>query len=934
MNSHSLIRTILTFRRKGAWTLSCLVFFLLACPANGRTRLFRDYVKNYSPSEYLGDSQIWSIEKDDQGFTYFAAGTRLSVFDGIEWESYEIEGRPVIRSLRFRPENGRLYCAGDNFFGYWVRDGKGALAFHSLYKNDNPLDGKVFWRIFPTGNGLIVQTHSNVYVYCGSDRISSLTSGNVGYSFVTGGKYYVQIDDCLYYLYSDKFSKIAEGIQDRLVSFDYVGDNEFIGVGETSGFHSFQYDRQTGKYLHQEIFGEVSQSLSKLKIFTSVKVSDGWLVGTVIDGAYHISDTGEIVDNWNTGNGVKYPTILSIHEGEAGEMAFGTDGGISVVARNVARDIYLSNPDKIGYVYAMSLWRDKLYIGTNKGLFVASEKSPEPDMVEGSQGQIWSLLPNEHSLFVVADKGLYNIDESGHFTFFCKDVRFLTRSPSRQGMYLASDKAGLFVVEMDNSGNIRKNGHLKNFDKHEISIHFDRYGQMWVDNMRGHTYKLTVDTDLKSVTRIESYDVGNDRNAVVRIFHVDNDIIFTSGKLCYSYDPYANKIKPNDYYTDLFDAFETESLNLLQTGRYIFNHNGTQVDLLERDGETLRMHRDIFRGVDFEQIPRDFRGVVKLSDSMVACGFYGCIGTYDLSAKASETPRPANLYRVSYSRQDETLDADLVEGGIFLPEDARDIHFRFCVPICTDLEYRLDEGNWSNVTATQPVVLRYLDSGEHQLDVRCEGETVLRLALYKQFPVYLRWWFIALSLTVIGLLTLTLTIMYRRRIRRLHQRYEARQDEMLEKERILHQNEMLALQLKEKDKKLAVQTLQGIATNNMIDCILAELSDAVKSEDMVGMTSAKRIMNKYRKKDGDWKVFESYFNGIFDGFLDRLITSYPKLTQNDVKICMFIRLGLSTKEIASQLNIGISSAESARYRLRKNMGIPQEASLRDTISKI
>ena len=61
---------------------------------------------------------------------------------------------------------------------------------------------------------------------------------------------------------------------------------------------------------------------------------------------------------------------------------------------------------------------------------------------------------------------------------------------------------------------------------------------------------------------------------------------------------------------------------------------------------------------------------------------------------------------------------------------------------------------------------------------------------------------------------------------------------------------------------------------------------------------------------------------------------YPHLTQNDIKICSYIRMGMSSKEIASLMNIEVISAQSARYRLRKNMGLSQEDSLSDIISKI
>lgn len=77
--------------------------------------LFKSLVLNCPPSQYKGDSQIWSIEQDGKGFVYYASGTKLVVFDGINTESYEVDEERVIRHLKYDEESGRLYCAGDYF---------------------------------------------------------------------------------------------------------------------------------------------------------------------------------------------------------------------------------------------------------------------------------------------------------------------------------------------------------------------------------------------------------------------------------------------------------------------------------------------------------------------------------------------------------------------------------------------------------------------------------------------------------------------------------------------------------------------------------------------------------------------------------------------------------------------------------------------------
>ena len=54
---------------------------------------------------------------------------------------------------------------------------------------------------------------------------------------------------------------------------------------------------------------------------------------------------------------------------------------------------------------------------------------------------------------------------------------------------------------------------------------------------------------------------------------------------------------------------------------------------------------------------------------------------------------------------------------------------------------------------------------------------------------------------------------------------------------------------------------------------------------------------------------------------------HPELTPNDLRLCAYLRLNLSSKEIAPLLNISVRSVEVKRYRLRKKMALPHENSL-------
>lgn len=70
-----------------------------------------------------------------------------------------------------------------------------------------------------------------------------------------------------------------------------------------------------------------------------------------------------------------------------------------------------------------------------------------------------------------------------------------------------------------------------------------------------------------------------------------------------------------------------------------------------------------------------------------------------------------------------------------------------------------------------------------------------------------------------------------------------------------------------------------------------------------------------------WQEFEIRFKEVDPDFFRKLSDRFPRLTPNDKKLCAYLKLNLSTKEIASLLNLSVNSILSARYRLRKKLDL-------------
>ena len=94
------------------------------------------------------------------------------------------------------------------------------------------------------------------------------------------------------------------------------------------------------------------------------------------------------------------------------------------------------------------------------------------------------------------------------------------------------------------------------------------------------------------------------------------------------------------------------------------------------------------------------------------------------------------------------------------------------------------------------------------------------------------------------------------------------------------------------------------------------------------------LMEEALNDQEDWLLFDSYFNSAHQNFINRLQQKYPDLTPGDLRICCLLRMNLSTKEIASLLNISVRAVELRRYRLRKRLELNNDTNLVDFLLKL
>ena len=95
-----------------------------------------------------------------------------------------------------------------------------------------------------------------------------------------------------------------------------------------------------------------------------------------------------------------------------------------------------------------------------------------------------------------------------------------------------------------------------------------------------------------------------------------------------------------------------------------------------------------------------------------------------------------------------------------------------------------------------------------------------------------------------------------------------------------------------------------------------------------------KLADKNLNNEDDWRFFEEAFNNADREFLKKIKRIHNKLTKNDLKLCAYLRLNLSSKDIAPLLNISLRSVEIKRYRLRKKMKLSHNEGLTEYVLSI
>jgi len=159
-----------------------------------------------------------------------------------------------------------------------------------------------------------------------------------------------------------------------------------------------------------------------------------------------------------------------------------------------------------------------------------------------------------------------------------------------------------------------------------------------------------------------------------------------------------------------------------------------------------------------------------------------------------------------------------------------------------------------------------------------------------------------------------------------------------EKQIINLTNAKLQTDIALKNTELASSAMHLVQKGELLNTIKDELLRLKNSSEMErdskDFKKVIKIIDSQLDTDHEWEQFAVHFDSVHTNYLKHLKDRFPELTASDLKICAYLRLSLTSKEIAQLMNISIRGVETSRYRLRKKFALVNEVSLFDFLLTI
>lgn len=937
------------------------------------------FVRNFSTQEYGAGIQNWDIVQDKRGLIYIANNFGLLEFDGNRWQIYRVKNGSKMRSVVV-DDTGKIFvgCQGD--FGYFFPNKQGQLQYTSLADSLAPAyrNFDETWNVFLDEGRVYFCTFSNIFIYDHNKFTVVKPAHALELSFFVNRELYVdERERGITQLNGDNLTTIegSEFFKNKGISsiLPYSSNRMIISTFQQGVFEFNKGMIKPWRPVLQDYFREAIVNVM-------VRLKNGnFAVGTQNDGLVIVSENGDILTQLTSGKGLQNRTVLSIFEDDLQNLWVGQNNGLAYVELGSPFTFINEQMDLPGTGYCAYLDDRTLYLGTNTGLYVKDIASPASSfkLVENSRGQVYHVGRYGNDLLMGHHSGAFRIDNDRSTRISSEPGGWIfLQLRQKPGLLVEGSYNGLQLLAKGSGDHWSTRTSLDGFRESSRVMEQDRDGVLWITHGYKGVYKIVLNdsaTQIKSV-RFYGSNEGFPSNVLINVFNIRNELVFTSEDGVYKYDKASDRFIREPFFTGLLgehaqlwhlreDAFG----NIYFTGQH-------QIGVLRKNtigNYTLEANTfNKIRGF----LNDDLENMTVLENNEVMFGAKEGFVHYNPNKRlATETRFKTLIRRFSTTAAGDSLlfygnhvhDNQVTENQtsaevISLPYKANSVNLTFAA---TSFEgngevmhqYYLErfDKTWSEWTPQTQKEYTNLREGKYAFHVRSRnvyGE-ISKEVTYEfviQAPWYRTVWaYIVYGITVVGLLYTGFGLLDRKhkhekRLMNIQQQKELiRRDNEMEllaqktQEEITRlKNEKLEAELMHMNKELGTSTVLILNKNEFITGVKDHLKSLSKKSSLEVSKELTQIVHDIEgnlSSDQDWEHFQQHFDNVHGDFSRRFRLAYPELSPQDMKLSAYLRMNLSTKEIANLLNISVRGVEISRYRLRKKLKLERKLNLQEFI---
>lgn len=908
-------------------------------------------IQSFTPQEYQGENQNWAITQGMDNHIYIANNHNLLEFDGVRWSSNASPNASIFRSVAAK--DSLIFTGQYMEFGYWHKNEYSNLTYTSISSQlEEPmLADEEFWNIVVLDEWVLFQSLDRIYSYNIKSKLFKILN-------VKSTKAQIfKVDDTVYFQSQNLgIYKIENGKAVLVLDHASLKDQNVVGIYKEEANLLLILD--DAKFLRLEVNEdrvavekEAAKGIVDINVYCTERLKDGsYILGTISNGIYHVSSEGKLIRNIDQRKGLNNNTILSTFQDKDDNLWLGLDNGLGVVNINSRFNEYLDNLGQLGLVYASKLYHGNLYLGTNQGLFVRNQNSEENfKMITGTDGQVWSLDIIDDTLFCGHNNGTYIVNGI--------NATIVSTLPGTWGIKIFNKEAnvllqgnydGVSILKKEN-GNWVFSNKISGFDTSSRFFEVLDDSKVLINHEYKGLFQLTIDSGYKTVTKTETHPIMGHGSSLVnfqdKIVYTSLDGAFVKRKDSLAFSPDEklntllfkeaggiNSILLPDKWSDRLWCFTKNGLSYVYADSFNASLSINTIPIPEFFRRSL--------GVS------GFENLTRINKEQYLIGISNGFVVLNTDLKKDET-NSVSINSIFYKNElREEFRMKLIS-DTELEYENNTINFRYSVPQYNkyaevSYQYRLKGllEEWSAWGTTADVTFNNLDFGDYHFQVKAKvGNTVTENVAQYSFTINRPWYLSigAIALYAMGILLVFFTVhkfyksYYTKKqnnILNLEKKKLKRKKLKTDKELIQVKNEKLQSEIESKNRELAISTMSIVKKNQFLNAIKEQLNKEVQSNHIKSII---KTIDRNIENEDDWKFFEEAFNNADKDFLHTLQEKHSELTPNDLRLCAYLRLNLSSKEIAPLLNISVKSVEVKRYRLRKKMNLEHEAGLTDYI---